>query len=62
MKFTDVIIRPFPPDLNHEKVDSLIETLKVRKLKHLAKNIIKMLLCFRNLLELKKYLLLIFYG
>ena len=26
---TEVIIRPFPLDLNHEKVDSLIETLKV---------------------------------
>ena len=25
----EVIIRPFPPDLNHVKVDSLIDTLKV---------------------------------
>jgi len=26
---TGVIIRPFPPELNHAKVDSLVETLQV---------------------------------
>ena len=29
---TGVIIRPFPPELNHAKVDSLMETLQVHSL------------------------------
>lgn len=28
-KIKEDIIRPFPPDLNHSKVDSIIDTLKV---------------------------------